>query len=179
MKRIVPLVLAIILLAACGAPAAEMTPSPTPEATPVEIPEPTPEPTPTPEPEPTPSEPPELILSRPMPANFSLPVTDFEPESYWISDGFGYRGQALLLLSSDGRFKCWYDYYEEVPDVVFGSEYALRLKSVTESGGAASIDGDTLRWSFTTITAQPRKSSGGRSIPRRWSFTGICPSTTR
>ena len=83
-------------------------------------------------------------MSRPMPANFSLPVTDFEPESYWISDGFGYRGQALLLLSSDGQFKCWYDYYEEVPDVVFGSEYALRLKSVTESGGAASIDGDTL-----------------------------------
>lgn len=144
MKRVITILIALILvLSACGAPEAEVTP--TPEATPNPVtPKPTPEPTPTPEPEPTPSEPPELIMSRPMPANFSLPVTDFEPESYWISEGFGYRGQALLLLSSDGRFKCWYDYYEEVPDILFGSEYALRLKSVTESGGAVSIDGDTL-----------------------------------
>ena len=40
MKKIVPLVLAIILLAACGAPAAEVTPSPTPEATPSPTPYP-------------------------------------------------------------------------------------------------------------------------------------------
>jgi len=38
MKKIVPLVLVIAMLAACGAPGAEVTPSPTPEATPVEIP---------------------------------------------------------------------------------------------------------------------------------------------
>ena len=109
MKRVIAILIALILvLSACGAPAAEVTP--TPKATPNPVtPEPTPEPTPTPEPEPTPSEPPELIVSRPMPANFSLPITDFEPESYWISDGFGYRGQALLLLTSDGGFKCWYN----------------------------------------------------------------------
>lgn len=144
MKRIIAIALVLMLtLAACGAPTAE--PSPSPEATPFpETPEPTPEPTPTPEPEPTPSEPPELIASRPMPANFSLPVTDFEPETYWLSDGFGYRGQALLLMSAEGRFKCWYDYYEEVSNDPFGREYALRLNSVTESGGSASIDGDTL-----------------------------------
>ena len=40
MKRILPLVLAIILLAACGAPAAEVTPSPTPEVTPSPTPYP-------------------------------------------------------------------------------------------------------------------------------------------
>lgn len=40
MKKIVPLVLAIILLAACGAPAAEVTPSPTPEVTPSPTPYP-------------------------------------------------------------------------------------------------------------------------------------------
>ena len=40
MKKIVPLVLAIILLAACGAPAAEVTPGPTPEATPSPTPYP-------------------------------------------------------------------------------------------------------------------------------------------
>ena len=40
MKKIVPLVLVIALLAACGAPAAEVTPSPTPEATPSPTPYP-------------------------------------------------------------------------------------------------------------------------------------------
>lgn len=136
MKRVLPLLFALLILTACGAPAAEVQPSPTHTVTP------SPEPTPTPEP--TPSPPPELIESRPMPANFSLPATDFEPETYWLSDGFGYRGQALLLMSADGRFKCWYDYYEEVSNAPFGNKYALRLNSVTESGGAASVDGDTL-----------------------------------
>lgn len=40
MKKIVPLVLVIALLAACGAPGAEVTPSPTPEATPSPTPYP-------------------------------------------------------------------------------------------------------------------------------------------
>lgn len=40
MKKIVPLVLVIAMLAACGAPGAEVTPSPTPEATPSPTPYP-------------------------------------------------------------------------------------------------------------------------------------------
>lgn len=141
MKRILPLTLALLLLAACGAPALPPSASPTEApATPSPIVTPSPQPAPVSTPEP----PPELILSRPIPGNLALPSTGFEPESYWIADDFSYRGQALLILSGDGRFKCWYNYYEEVPDTVSGSEYKLYLESLTEDGGEASANGDTL-----------------------------------
>ena len=61
MKRLVPLILALLLLTACAA------------ETPPEVSAPTPEPTPTVEPTPTPV---------PTSAPASLPDAGFEPESF-------------------------------------------------------------------------------------------------
>ena len=88
-----------------------------------------------------------------MPDTMALPDTPFEPESYWLAGPFGDGGQALLLMSADGRFKCWYNYFFEEPgtgweDIVGGS--------FTEAEAAASVDGETLALEYCSASDKPR-----------------------
>ena len=83
----------------------------------------------------------------------ALPDTPFEPESYWLAGPFGDGGQALLLMSADGRFKCWYNYFFEESgtgweDIVGGS--------FTEAEAAASVDGETLALEYCSASDKPR-----------------------
>ena len=75
MRRLIPLILALLLMSACGAEAP-----------------PTAEPTPTPTVEPT-------LEPLPESAPASLPDAGFEPESFWLAEPFGDGGKALLLMS--------------------------------------------------------------------------------
>lgn len=120
MRRLIPLILALLLLAACGA-----------EAVP-EVSEPTPEPTPTPEPAPTPV---------PASAPASLPDAGFEPESFWLAEPFGDGGKALLLMSGDGRFKCWHSSWREHPE--HGGLYLVG-GSFTEAEAMARVEENAL-----------------------------------
>ena len=81
MKRLVPLILALLLLTACAAEA------------PPEVSAPTPEPTPTVEPTPTPV---------PTSAPASLPDAGFEPESFWLAEPFGDGGNAAAEDAAEG-----------------------------------------------------------------------------
>ena len=72
MKRMIPLILALLLLAACGAEPAEATPTAVLA-------------TPTPAPMPSASPLPDYI-----------PPMDFEPVSVWQAEPFGADGYALL-----------------------------------------------------------------------------------
>lgn len=120
MRRLIPLILALLLLAACGAEA------------PPEVSEPTPEPTPTPEPAPTPV---------PESAPAALPDAGFEPESFWLAEPFGEGGKALLLMSGDGRFKCWHSSWREHPE--HGGLY-LTGGSFTEAEAEARVEENAL-----------------------------------
>lgn len=95
--------LVLTLLAACGTDEPAATPA---SATPVAEPSATPEATPEASPE---------IQS--VPVDFHLPDAGFEPDSYWLADGFGDNGQAIMLSSTDEEgntsFKCWYSVYDE------------------------------------------------------------------
>ena len=101
MKKLIPLALALLLLPACGedAPSAAALPAPAAELI-----------TPGPASAPVAAAPPEEAAGRALPDTMALPDTPFEPESYWLAGPFGDGGQALLLMSADGRFKCWYNY---------------------------------------------------------------------
>ena len=106
MKRIIPLILALLLLAACGAEAVEATPTS----------EPTEKVSPTPEPAETSSAVP-LVHSE-----FTLPDPGFEPDSYWLAESFGDRGSGLLLSRENGgdlEFKCWYSQYVTATDLMY------------------------------------------------------------
>lgn len=104
MRRLIPLILALLLLAACGAeapPTAEPTPEPTPT--------PTAEPTPTPTVEPT-------LEPLPESAPASLPDAGFEPESFWLAEAeAAAEGEALTLEYAESwdsprpeRYRCIY-----------------------------------------------------------------------
>ncbi len=150
MKRIVLLVLALLLLAACGAPAAE----PTEGASPTSIPA-SPGDLVTPGPTPVPVEtiPPEEASGRAVPETMTLPDVGFEPESYWLGESFGDGSQALLLMSGDGRFKCWYNYRSEYPDT--GWEDIVG-GSFTETKAEESVDGGTLTLVYAESADNPR-----------------------
>ena len=123
MKRIIPLLLALLLLAACGAEAVE----PTPTAVLADIAEPTPTPvltTPAPAPMPSASPLPEYV-----------PPLDFEPVSVWRAEPFGLDGEAVLYLG-EARFKV-FTYYAN------GNRSGLtesRAFSADISGGAFTVD---------------------------------------
>lgn len=150
MKRLTPIafMLLMFLLASCTAPAAEPTPSPAPlPASPGDLiaPGPTPVPVATVSPE--------EASSRAVPETMTLPDAGFEPESYWLAEPFGDGGQALLLMSGDGRFKCWYNYRSEYPDT--GWEDIVG-DSFTETEAEASIDGGTLTLVYAETPDNPR-----------------------
>ena len=144
MKKLIPLALALLLLPACGegAPSAAALPAPAAELI-----------TPGPASAPVAAAPPEEAAGRALPDTMALPDTPFEPESYWLAGPFGDGGQALLLMSADGRFKCWYNYFFEEPgtgweDIVGGS--------FTEAEAAASVDGETLALEYCSASDKPR-----------------------
>ncbi|MGI6026170.1 MAG: hypothetical protein ACOX7G_04305 [Candidatus Scatomorpha sp.] len=126
MRRMIPLILALMLLAACAAEA-------TPEGSAV--------PTPVPTPASTPPEQAALDLPRyyteprPVPEELDFPDDGFEAEEYYLAEPFGICGRALLLRDRDAagreRFKC--RYFSYVPE---GGEYVLRGSSADESSGA-------------------------------------------
>ena len=144
MKKLIPLALALLLLPACGegAPSAAALPAPAAELI-----------TPGPASAPVAAAPPEAASCRAVPDTMALPDTPFEPESYWLAGPFGDGGQALLLMSADGRFKCWYNYFFEESgtgweDIVGGS--------FTEAEAAASVDGETLALEYCSASDKPR-----------------------
>ena len=142
MKKLIPLALALLLLPACGedAPSAAALPAPAAELI-----------TPGPASAPVAAAPPEEAAGRAVPDTMALPDTPFEPESYWLAGPFGDGGQALLLMSADGRFKCWY-FFEEPgtgwEDIVGGS--------FTEAEAAAIVDGETLALEYCSASDKPR-----------------------
>ena len=125
MKRLIPIVLVLLVLAACGAPAAEVTVAASPGA--------------------TPSLRPEAALPRP-------PV-DFAPESCYLAEEFGDRGQALLLMSADGQFKCRYSCWVEIPET---GATELMCGSFTDSEATAAIEGDALTLGYAEEADYPR-----------------------
>lgn len=144
MKKLIPLALALLLLPACGegAPSAAAPPAPAAELI-----------TPGPASVPDATVSPEAASGRAVPDTMALPDTPFEPESYWLAGPFGDGGQALLLMSADGRFKCWYNYFFEESgtgweDIVGGS--------FTEAEAAASVDGETLALEYCSASDKPR-----------------------
>lgn len=132
MKRLVPLILALLLMAACTAEA------------PPEVSAPTPEPTPTVEPTPTPV---------PTSAPASLPDAGFEPESFWLAEPFGDDGKALLLMAGDGRFKCWYSSWHEHPEIDWIN---LTGGSFTEAEAEAAAEGEALTLEYAESWDSPR-----------------------
>lgn len=144
MKKLIPLALALLLLPACGEDAPSAAPLPAPAAELI---------TPGPASAPVAAAPTEEASCRALPDTMALPDTPFEPESYWLAGPFGDGGQALLLMSADGRFKCWYNYFFEESgtgweDIVGGS--------FTEAEAAASVDGETLALKYCSASDKPR-----------------------
>ena len=144
MKRYLAIVLALALclLAACGTPtpAATDTPSPAPEDTTA----------PTAEASPEASTEPESV-----PVDFHLPDAGFEPDSYWLSDGFGKDGQALMLTATaeDGtvQFKCWYNGMAEIysdTDNDFWESLVCESFAAADGTATVAIDGETLTVSY-------------------------------
>lgn len=120
MKRIIPLILALLLLAACGAEVVEATLSAGVSATP---------------------EPSENFEAAPVPLQEAkeltkyMPPLDFEPLSVWRAEPFGIDGEAVLYLG-EARFKV-FTYYTN------GHEAGLtesRAFSADISGGAFTVD---------------------------------------
>ena len=127
MKRIIPLILASLLLAACGAetppaesaetPAVTASPEPPPEAEPVSLPQ-------------------YFTQPRPVPEALDFPDCGFAVEEYYLAEPFGLSGRALLLRGTDEgggeRFACRYISY--APE---GGDYVLLGGSV--EGGAEEL----------------------------------------
>lgn len=128
MKRIIPLILASLLLAACGAE----TP---PAVTGAETPQPTALPEPAPEAEPV-SLPQYFTQPRPVPEALDFPDCGFAVEECYLAEPFGLSGRALLLRDTDEgggeRFACRYISY--APE---GGDYVLLGESV--EGGAEEL----------------------------------------
>ncbi len=119
MKRIIPLILASLLLAACGAetPAVTASPEPPPEAEPVSLPQ-------------------YFTQPRPVPEALDFPDCGFAVEECYLAEPFGLSGRALLLRGTDEgggeRFACRYISY--APE---GGDYVLLGESV--EGGAEEL----------------------------------------
>ena len=139
MKKLIPLALALLLLAACGA-----------ETPPVESVEPaSPHDLVTPPPQTPPAEPSDETLSRELPEGFALPQEEFEPAAYYLAEPFGEQGAALLTLSADGRFTCRYSYWQQNPE---NGTYELLGGSFDET--EAAFDGAEL--TYTEPAGEPR-----------------------
>ena len=127
MKRIIPLILASLLLAACGAE--------TPDVTSAETPAVTASPEPPPEAEPV-SLPQYFTQPRPVPEALDFPDCGFAVEECYLAEPFGLSGRALLLRGTDEgggeRFACRYISY--APE---GGDYVLLGESV--EGGAEEL----------------------------------------
>lgn len=127
MKRIIPLILASLLLAACGAetppaesaetPAVTASPEPSPEAEPVSLPQ-------------------YFTQPRPVPEALDFPDCGFAVEECYLAEPFGLSGRALLLRGTDEgggeRFACRYISY--APE---GGDYVLLGESA--EGGAEEL----------------------------------------
>lgn len=128
--RIIPLILALALLAACGTePAAE-----TPDVTGAET-----QPTASPEPSPEAGAaglPQYFTQPRAVPDGLNFPDYGFAVEEYYLAEPFSLSGRALLLRGTDEgggeRFACRYMSY--APD---GGDYVLLGESV--EGGAEEL----------------------------------------
>ena len=156
MKRIIPLMLALILLAACGAPASE------PGASPAETPA-----APTTGAQESPEQPGEASATpsaapEPVAVEFALPDPGFKPDSWWLAESFGDAGQALMLTRSgeDGALdlKCWFNSMterENRPELECGSFTALGYSgggaAMDEEGALAypALEGDTLTVTYS------------------------------
>lgn len=142
MKKLIPLILAALLLAACGAetpPAESIDPS-----SPYDLVTP---PVQTP-----PAEPSEESLSRELPEGFALPREEFEPAAYYLAEPFGEQGAALLTLSADGRFTCRYSYWQQDPG---NGRYSLLGGSFDET--EAAFDGAALTYTEPAGEARPER----------------------
>ena len=138
MKKLIPLIFALALLAACGA-----------ETPPVESVEPSsPYNLVTPPPQTPPAEPSDETLSRELPEGFALPQEEFEPAAYYLAEPFGEQGAALLTLSADGRFTCRYSYWRQNPE---NGGYNLLGGSLDET--EAAFDGAAL--TYTEPAGEP------------------------
>ena len=130
MKRIIPLVLSLLLLAACGTEGTEPAPAES-----AEIPPLTASPEPSPEAEPV-SLPQYFTQPRPVPEALDFPDYGFTVEEYYLAEPFGLSGRALLLRGTDEgggeRFACRYISY--APE---GGDYVLLGESV--EGGAEEL----------------------------------------
>lgn len=150
MKRIIPLILALLLLTACGeaqqyAAPAEPTPAEraeTPDVTSSE----TPDVTASPEAEPV-SLPQYFTQPRPVPETLGFPDYGFTVEEYYLAEPFGLSGRALLLRGTDEgggeRFVCRYISYapEDGDHVLLGEslEGGAEELGVREQGGALMV----------------------------------------
>ena len=127
MKKLIPLILAALLLAACGAE--------TPDVTSAETPAVTASPEPPPEAEPV-SLPQYFTQPRPVPEALDFPDYGFAVEECYLAEPFGLSGRALLLRGTDEgggeRFACRYISY--APE---GGDYVLLGESV--EGGAEEL----------------------------------------
>ena len=138
MKRIIPLILASLLLAACGAetppaesaetPAVTASPEPSPEAEPVSLPQ-------------------YFTQPRPVPEALDFPDCGFAVEEYYLAEPFGLSGRALLLRGTDEgggeRFACRYISYapEDGYHVLLGEsvEGGAEELGVREQGDALMV----------------------------------------
>ena len=138
MKRIIPLILASLLLAACGAE--------TPDVTSAETPAVTASPEPAPEAEPA-SLPQYFTQPRPVPEALDFPDCGFTVEECYLAEPFGLSGRALLLRGTDEgggeRFACRYISYapEDGDYVLLGGsvEGGAEELGVREQGGALML----------------------------------------
>ena len=138
MKRIIPLILASLLLAACGAE--------TPDVTSAETPAVTASPEPPPEAEPV-SLPQYFTQPRPVPEALDFPDCGFTVEECYLAEPFGLSGRALLLRGTDEGggecFACRYISYapEDGDYVLLGGsvEGGAEELGVREQGGALML----------------------------------------
>lgn len=130
MKCAFILVLAMFILTACGAPAAEPSLSAAPSPNDIVV-------------STYPSAPVlgETDAERALPDALTLPPTEFEPDSYWLAEPFGEDGKALLIADKDGAFKCWYSDWGCIAEQ---NAYELKTGSVTQNAAEISTDGDML-----------------------------------
>ena len=140
MKRIIPLALVLLLLAACGTEGTEPAPAESAEILPL-----TASPEPSPEVEPV-SLPQYFTQPRPVPEALDFPDYGFTVEEYYLAEPFGLSGRALLLRGTDEdgeRFACRYISYapEDGDYVLLGEsvEGGAEELGVREQGGALMV----------------------------------------
>lgn len=150
MKRIIPLILALLLLPACGeeqqyAALAEPTPAEMAETPDIASAD-TPDATASPEAEPV-SLPQYFTQPRPVPEALGFPDYGFTVEEYYLAEPFGLSGRALLLRGTDEgggeRFACRYISYapEDGYHVLLGEsvEGGAEELGVREQGDALMV----------------------------------------